>query len=668
VAAAARQVLDCGDRRLVRRLGGAAIKSTTPPTEAVPAVGAQVPGAQPALRPAVLVVAALGIVYGDIGTSPLYAMREAFSGRYGVEPSAPHVVGVLSLVFWSLAAVVSLKYVTFILRADNRGEGGIFALLALAAPKGEARAARRTLLISVGLFGAALLYGEGTITPAISVLSAIEGLSVATRAADPFVVPITLAILIALFLFQRRGTAGIARVFGPVMVAWFAALALSGLGAIWRAPEVLAAVFPWYAVRFFAEDPWRGFVLLGAVVLVITGCEALYADLGHFGPCPIRTGWLRIVWPALLLNYFGQGALLLAEPTPAVIANPFYALVPRWLLYPMVALATAATVIASQALISGAFSLTRQAVQLGFWPRVTIVHTSEETEGQIYVPEINWALMVACVGLVLAFQESGRLAAAYGLAVTGTMTITSMVYFVVATRRWRWPLWRAALLVAFFLVFDLGFFGACFLKLGEGGWFPLVLGVAMFLVMATWKDGRSILAGKMAEATLPLPMVLDDIGRRRPHRVKGTAIFMSSNPDWVPVALLHHLKHTQVLHERVVLLSVVSADVPRVPVAERVTVEPLGEGFFRVVARYGFMESPNVPEVLRLCRAHGLSVDLGSASFFLSRETLLTTGRARMMRWRKALFAILARNARPATAYFRLPPGRVVELGMQVEL
>jgi KUP system potassium uptake protein len=625
---------------------------------------AQIPGA----RQTALIVAALGIVYGDIGTSPLYAMREAFSGRYGIDPSAPHVLGVLSLVFWSLAAVVSIKYVTFILRADNRGEGGIFALMALATPKQPGRPARRTFLVSLGLIAAGLLYGEGTITPAISVLSATEGLSVATHAADPFVVPITLAILIVLFLFQRRGTAGIGRVFGPVMVAWFAALALTGLGAIWRAPEVLAAVLPWYAVRFFAEDPWRGFALLGAVVLVITGCEALYADLGHFGPWPIRTGWLRIVWPALLLNYFGQGALLVAEPTPAVIANPFYALVPRLLLYPMVTLATAATIIASQAMISGAFSLTRQAVQLGYWPRMTIVHTSEAAEGQIYVPEINWGLMVACVWLVLVFRSSSNLAAAYGLAVTGTMTITSLVYFVVLTRRWGWPLWRAALLVGLFLTFDLAFFGSALLKLGEGGWFPVLVGAAVFTVMATWKDGRALLAARMADTSLPIGMVIEEISRRRPPRVGGTAVFMFSNPEGAPPALLHHLKHSKMLHARVVLLSILSPDAPRVPASERVTVEPLGEGFFRVVARYGFMESPNVPEVLRLCRGRGLDIELDAASFYLSRETLLTTGRARMMRWRKALFAILARNARPATAYFRLPPGRVVELGMQVEL
>jgi len=612
-----------------------------------------------------LVVAALGVVYGDIGTSPLYAMREAFAGPHAVQPTAPHVLGVLSLVFWSLAAVISLKYLVFIMRADNRGEGGLFALLALATPK-EGRPARRTALVSLALFGAALLYGDGAITPAISVLSAVEGLSVATTAATPFVLPLTVLILVALFLVQRRGTAGIGRVFGPIVLLWFASLAVLGLRQIVRAPSVLAAVNPVYGVRFFADDPWQAFALLGTIFLVVTGGEALYADMGHFGPWPIRRGWFAIVWPALLLNYFGQGALLLADPDLA--PNLFYATVPRPLLYPMVALATAATIIASQAMISGAFSLTRQAVQLGYWPRMTIVHTSEETEGQIYVPEINWGLMLACVWLVLVFRSSSNLAAAYGLAVTGTMAITSVVYFVVVTRRWRWPLWRAALLVGLFLSFDLAFLGSALLKFEEGGWFPVLVGAAIFAVMATWKDGRAVLAARMADTSLPIGMVIEDISRRRPARVPGTAVFMFSNPEGAPPALLHHLKHNKMLHERVVLLSILSSDAPRVPAGERVTVEPLGEGFFRVVARYGFMESPNVPEVLRLCRAFGLETDLMTASFYLSRETLLTTGRGKMMRWRKALFAILARNARPATAYFRLPPGRVVELGMQVEL
>ncbi len=614
-----------------------------------------------------LALTALGIVYGDIGTSPLYALREAFSGRYGIEASPAHVLGVLSLVFWSLTAVVTVKYLGFIMRADNRGEGGIFALLALvprAAERGPSGRARPLVLLT--LFGAALLYGDGAITPAISVLSAVEGLEVAMQASRPVVLSLTVAILVGLFLMQRRGTAGIGRVFGPVMLAWFVAIGLLGLVQVARNVDVLLALDPRYAIDLFVEAPFRTFALLGAVVLVVTGGEALYADMGHFGRRPIRAGWFGLVCPALLLNYFGQGAILLE--TPAVAGNPFYALVPSPLLYPMVALATAATIIASQALISGAFSLTRQAVQLGYWPRVTIVHTSEATEGQIYIPEVNYGLMVACVYLVLQFQGSGALAAAYGLAVTGTMTITSIVYLVVLTQAWRWPIWRAGLLVSAFLAFDLAFFGASLLKFPEGGWFPVMVGLAVFTVMITWKDGRAALARRMRDASLPVDMCLADVSRRNPPRVSGTAVFMSSNPDGAPTSLLHHLKHNKVLHQQVVLLSIVSRDVPRVPAGERLTVERLEQGFWRVIARCGFMETPNVPEILEGCRSHGLETDLMTTSFYLSRETLLTHGRSRMMRWRKALFAFLSRNARPATAYFRIPPGRVVEMGMQVEI
>ncbi|HEX7124846.1 MAG TPA: potassium transporter Kup [Thermodesulfobacteriota bacterium] len=614
-----------------------------------------------------LTLAALGIVYGDIGTSPLYALREAFSGRYGIEASRAHVLGVLSLVFWALAAVVTVKYLGFIMRADNRGEGGIFALLALVprvaerGPSGRARA-----LVLLALFGAALLYGDGAITPAISVLSAVEGLQVGMDASQPAVIALTVAILVGLFLVQRRGTAGIGRVFGPIMLVWFTAIGLLGLVQVAREPSVLAALNPLYGVELFVERPFRTFALLGAVVLVVTGSEALYADMGHFGRRPIRLGWLGLVWPALVLNYFGQGALLLESPGAAV--SPFYALVPRPLLYPMVGLATAATIIASQALISGAFSLARQAVQLGYWPRVTIVHTSESAEGQIYIPEVNYGLMVACIWLVLEFQESGALAAAYGLAVTGTMTITSIVYFVVLTQAWRWPPWRAGLLVAGFLAFDLPFLGSALLKFTEGGWFPVAVGAAVFAVMLTWKDGRAVLARQMQERTMPMDLLLEDVARRRLPRVPGTAVFMASDPRGAPVALLHHLKHDKVLHEQVVLLSIVPKDVPRVPADERLAIERLGEGFWRVVARYGFMETPNVPEILGRCLGHGLSTDPMTTTFYLSRETLLTHGRSGMMRWRKALFAFLSRNARPATAYFGIPPGRVVELGMQVEI
>lgn len=633
------------------------------PTETEPTS----PSSRPHPATLTFALAALGIVYGDIGTSPLYALREAFSGRYGIEASPAHVLGVLSLVFWSLTAVVTVKYLGFIMKADNRGEGGIFALLALV-PRGSDRgsSARALPLVLLTLFGAALLYGDGAITPAISVLSAVEGLEVGMEVSRPVIIALTVAILVALFLFQRHGTAGIGRVFGPIMLVWFVAIGLLGLAQIAHRPSVLAAVNPLYAVEMFLERPWRTFVLLGAVVLVVTGGEALYADMGHLGRRPIRTGWFGLVCPGLLLNYFGQGAILLDSPASA--ANPFYALVPSVLLYPMVALATTATIIASQALISGAFSLTRQAVQLGYWPRVTIVHTSEATEGQIYIPEVNYGLMVACVWLVLQFQGSGALAAAYGLAVTGTMTITSIVYFVVLTRTWRWPAWRAALLVAAFLAFDLAFFGASLLKFSEGGWFPVAVGVAVFTVMTTWKDGRAALARRMLDTSLPIDLVLADVARRKPPRVPGTAVFMSSNPEAAPTSLLHHLKHNKVLHEQVVLLSIVSKDVPRVISEERLAVEPFGQGFWRVIARFGFMETPNVPAVLARCGEYGLTTEPMTTSFYLSRETLLTGGRSRMMRWRKALFAFLSRNARPATAYFRIPPNRVVEMGMQVEI
>ncbi len=563
--------------------------------------------------------------------------------------------------------MVSVKYLTFIARADNRGEGGIFALLALVlAAENRSRSRSRAAVVVLALLGAALLYGDGIITPAISVLSAVEGLSIATAAAEPVVVPLTALILVLLFLLQSRGTARIGRLFGPIMLLWFAAIAALGLAQVLRVPSVLTAVNPLHALGFFAEHRGRAFALLGAIVLVITGSEALYADIGHFGLRPIRVGWFAVAFPALLLNYFGQGALLLERPDLAT--NPFYGLVPRPLLYPMVGLATLATIIASQALISGVFSLTHQAVQLGYWPRVRIVHTSAEAEGQIYIPEVNYGLMVASVGLVLALRESSSLAGAYGIAVTGTMTSTSIVYGYVLARRWSWPVWRAAALVGAFLVFDLAFFGSSLLKLLHGGWIPLAVSGAVFTIMTTWHDGRTALRERLAESTVPIDLLVEDIARRRPHRVAGTAVFMSSNPQGVPIALLHHLKHNQVLHQHVVLLSIVFEHVPRVPEAERLTVDNLGRGLFRVVARYGFMEAPNVLEILRRCRRFGLETDPGATSFYLSRETVLLQGRARMSRWRKRLFAFLARNAETPTAYFRLPPGRVVELGMQVQL
>jgi KUP system potassium uptake protein len=517
------------------------------------------------------------------------------------------------------------------------------------------------------IFGAALLYGDGVITPAISVLSAVEGLSVGTARLSPVILPLTVAILLGLFWVQKRGTARIGGVFGPVMVVWFLAISILGLVQIAKSPSILRAVDPRYAVTFFGQHGFHGFLVLGSVVLVITGGEALYADMGHFGRGPIRLAWAALVMPALLLNYFGQAACIIRHPELA--GNPFYALVPTSLLYPMVALSTVATIIASQALISGAFSLTRQAVQLGFCPRVTIVHTSGEAEGQIYVPEVNIALAIACTWLVLTFKESNALAAAYGIAVTGTMTITSVVYFVVLTRAWKWPLWRAGALVAVFLSFDIPFFAANAMKFLNGGWFPIAIGLGVFLVMTTWKKGRVYLARSLSDRMLPIDTFAADLARHQPHRVKGTAVFMASNPDGVPVVLLHHWKHNQVLHETVVLLSVISEAIPEVRSTDRISVRDFGQGLFQIIAHYGFMETPNVPRIMReAARRHGVPYVDSRTSYFLGRETLLTSGESKMFTWRKALFSFISRNSRSATQYFGIPPDRVVELGMQITL
>jgi KUP system potassium uptake protein len=573
------------------------------------------------------------------------------------------VLGVLSLIFWALTAVVSFKYVLFILRADNRGEGGIFALLALL-PHG--RAGGSAVAVVAALFGAALLYGDGIITPAISVLSAVEGLGVATDALSSFVVPITVALLMGLFAFQHHGTAGIGKVFGPVMLLWFLSLAALGVLNIAEHPAVLAALSPTWAITFFRDNGLHGVLVLGSVVLAITGAEALYADLGHFGRRPIRTAWFVVAFPALLLNYFGQGALLLDHPEWA--SNPFYAMVPRPLLYPMVALATAATIIASQALITGVFSLTSQAVQMGFLPRVHVIHTSGEAAGQIFLPSVNRFLMVACIALVITFQHSSNLAAAYGVAVTANMGITSLLFFFVAIRTWKWSLAKALPLLALFLFFDLSFFGANLLKVADGGWFPLVIAVGLLVLMLTWRDGRAELRRHMKERALPQELFVEDVLRRQPTRVPGTAVFMSSAVGGTPVALLHHYKHNKVLHEKIVFLAVRSEDRPFVDPGDRVEVQELGGGFYRMLAHYGFMERPDVPEALRLAEAKGLVTDPAQASYFLGRETLLTTGKSPMQRWRKALFALMSRNAEPASNWFGLPPGRVVELGMQIEL
>jgi KUP system potassium uptake protein len=617
-----------------------------------------------------LALGALGVVFGDIGTSPLYAVRECFHGMHAVALTQDNVLGVLSLIFWSLLMVVGVKYVSFILRADNHGEGGIFALLALLPQRGspgdDLGAKARTAIILAAVFGSALLYGDGVITPAVSVLSAVEGLSVATTALEPAVLPVTCVILVGLFLMQKHGTGRIGALFGPIMIFWFLALAALGLAHIWDAPHILLAVNPLHALCFFRDNGLHGMVVLGSVVLCITGGEALYADMGHFGRRAIRLSWNGLVLPALLLNYFGQGALLLADPAAA--QNPFFQMVPDLLLYPLVALATVATIIASQAMISGAFSLTQQAIQLGYCPRMHIVHTSGQERGQIYIPLVNQALMLGCLGLVLFFRESSRLAGAYGIAVTATMTITSIAYFLVITRTWRWSPLKAGLLLALFLVFDASYLGANLLKLADGGWITIAIALAISVLMSTWKRGRAELAAQSLATRLPIEIFIGDVSTFKPHRVPGTAVFMTLNDQGTPVTLLHHFKHNKVLHEAVLLLTVRSAQSPTVPESQRVQVAALDHGFYRVVAQYGFMETPHVPDVLRLAEAQGVRADPASTTFFLGRETILPSGRARMAEWRKRLFSFMSRNAGRPTTFFGIPPSRTVELGAMIEL
>ena len=609
-----------------------------------------------------LALGALGVVYGDIGTSPLYALRECFLGSHSVEPTRLNVLGVMSLIFWSLIIVISIKYLVFVMRADNRGEGGILALMALIRTDGR----RGWILVALGLFGAALLYGDGMITPAISVLSAVEGLEVATNFFNPYIIPITIAILVGLFVIQSRGTEGIGKLFGPVMMIWFATLAILGLRWIIREPAVLAAVNPAYAVRFFAHNGLQGFLVLGSVFLVVTGGEALYADMGHFGRRPIRIAWFALVLPSLMLNYFGQSALLLSAPKD--VEHPFYSMAPSWALYPLVVLATAATVIASQAVISGAFSLTRQAVQLGYSPRFEIVQTSDEAIGQIYIPAVNWVLMIATIGLVLGFRESTNLAAAYGIAVTTTMVITTVLAFVVEREVWGWSTLAAGALTASFLVLDLAYFGANVVKIPHGGWFPLVVAGLIYLLMATWKQGRRILADRLREEALPIEDFVRNIKPDSPPRVPGTAVFLTTNPAGTPTTLLHNLKHNKVLHETVVLMTVITEEVPWVSEEDRVVVESLDKGVYRLTARYGFTQDPRAQDVLDCAREDGLFLDMMKTTFFLGRETLIPSSRPGMHRWQKRLFALMSRNAQRFTDFFRIPPNRVVELGMQVSL
>ncbi len=627
-------------------------------------------GQDPLKRAALLTLGAVGVVYGDIGTSPLYALRECFSGPHGISPTHDNVLGVLSLIFWSLILTVSVKYLVFVLRADNRGEGGILALMALVTqrPKGGQPARRgRSLFLLMGIFGASLLYGDGIITPAISVLSAVEGLSVATPVFEPYIIPICLVILLVLFLVQRKGTGGIGNVFGPFMCLWFVSLAVLGVKELVHNPAVLWALSPVEGVSFFLRNGWHGFLVLGGVFLVVTGGEALYTDMGHFGRGPIRYAWFGLVLPSLMLNYLGQGALLLRDPSAA--RHPFFLIAPSWALYPLVVLAAGAATIASQAVISGAFSNTRQAMQLGYCPRMEVVHTSAEEKGQIYLPGLNLMLLVGVVLLVLGFRSASALAGAYGIAVASAMLMTTSMAYVVARERWGVRRIVALPIMLVFLGAELAFFAANSVKIPEGGWFPLVLAITIFTLMTTWKRGREILAGKLRAASMDLKDLLESFqGEHGPVRVPGTAVFMTGNPEGSPPALLHNLKHNKVLHEQVVLLTILTEDVPHVSPEERVEVQHLELGFVRLIARYGFMENPSIPDILKRGREQGLQFQLMSTSFFLGRETLIPSKKPGMAMWREALFAWMSRNARSATAFFRIPPNRVVELGTQVEL
>ncbi len=615
---------------------------------------------------AALFVGAIGVVYGDIGTSPLYMLRTAFSGAHGLAVTPDNVYGVLSAVFWSLVVVVTLKYIALILRADNNGEGGILALTALVS-RGLARHERRRWwLVGFGIFGAAMFYGDGMITPAISVLSAVEGLEVAAPALHPYIVPITLVIIVALFAVQKHGTGRMGMFFGPVMVLYFTVIAVLGAIEIVQAPAILAAINPYHAFRFFSDSPALAFLALGAVVLAVTGTEALYTDMGHFGRSPIRRAWLFVVLPALVLNYFGQGALLLSDPT--TIRNPFFLLAPGWGLIPLVLLATCATAVASQGVISGTFSLTRAAIQMGYCPRLKIEHTSERQIGQIYVPFINWSLFIAVVLLVVTYRSSSNLAAAYGIAVTCAMLIDSILIFVVMRRLWNWPMWLAVAIAAPLLVVDLAFLSSNSLKIPAGGWFPLVVGGVIFTLLTTWKRGRILLMDRLSQDALPLDLFIQSIDVSPPVRVEGTAVFMTSTPDLVPHALLHNLKHNKVLHERVVFLTVVMRDIPYVDPEARIEIKQLGGDFYQFLAYYGYKEDPDVPEVLAESSQKGMVFEMMETSFFVSRETLIPTVSPGMALWRERLFASMSKNAVKASEFFNIPTNRVVELGTQVEL
>jgi KUP system potassium uptake protein len=615
-----------------------------------------------------LTLTALGVVYGDIGTSPLYTIRECFYGSHAVAVTRDNVLGVLSMVLYALFIVISIKYIALVMRADNQGEGGILALAALLIAATAKNPVRRStpVLILLGIFGAALLYGDGMITPAISVLGAVEGLQVETPFFAPYVVPMSVAILVVLFVFQKFGTHHVGRLFGPIMVVWFVTIAALGISWIVREPAVIGAINPLHAVRYFRAHGVPGIAVLGAVFLAVTGGEALYADMGHFGKTPIRIAWFVLVLPALVLNYFGQGALLMINGDAA--RQPFFLLAPTWALFPLVGIATAAAIIASQALISGAFSLTQQAVQLGYAPRLDIEHTSAHEMGQVYVPQVNWALMVSTILIVLGFGSSSALAAAYGIAVTMTMVITALLLHVIAVERWHWPTPVALAVTLLFLTIDLTFFGANLLKLFQGGWLPIMIGACIFTLMTTWKTGRRLVAERLIARAIPVDHFLAVITAAPPIRVSGTAVFMTAQPRGIPPALAHNLRHNKMLHEHVVLLTVGTAPTPHVAEDDRIAVDPIGYGIFSVRLVYGFMEDPNVPQALAAARALGLTIDLDDITYFLGRETLLVTGRRGMARWRERVFVVMTRNSVRATAFFRLPAERVVELGVQVEI
>lgn len=613
-----------------------------------------------------LALAALGVVFGDIGTSPLYTMREVFSSsHHPLAHSVNNVYGILSLITWALILIVSIKYIVFIMRADNRGEGGIMALLALASRHTKENSKKRRRIMLLGILGACMFYADGMITPAISVLSAIEGLEIAAPSLDPFIVPITLLVLFILFWSQSKGTAVVGALFGPIMLLWFTTLGMLGAINIAHNPSVLWALNPIYAINFFIHTPWLAFGSLGAVVLAVTGAEALYADMGHFGRFPIRLVWFCLVLPALILNYFGQGAIILHNVE--AIKSPFYFLAPAWALFPLIGLATLATVIASQAVITGAFSVSHQALQMGFLPRMYTEHTSESTKGQVYMPRVNWGLMVATMILVVSFGSSNNLAAAYGIAVTGDMIITSLLAAIVFHEIWKWNKVRTALLVGLFLILDIAFFSANILKIPDGGWIPILIGIIVFTLMLTWKNGRTLLYNQLKSEEIALEPFVESIDTDSFYRVQGNAVFLTPNASGIPRTLLHNLKHNKVLHEKVVILTVRFLDYPHTSIGERVSVEVLPHSFYRVTINYGFKDDPNLPRDLRLCSAHGLSLEEMDTSFFLGKEILISSGNSGMALWRKKMFCGLFRTAETITNQFKLPPNRVVELGAQVK-